>query len=64
VSQIFQAIKTLKQQKMSVLLVEQNAKLALKLSDYAYVIQNGAITMSGTGHELLNNPLVIQSYLA
>lgn len=61
---IFEAIKTLnKQEGLTVFLVEQNAFAALKLSDRAYVMVNGRVTMSGSGKELLANPEVRAAYL-
>ncbi|HEV7248929.1 MAG TPA: ABC transporter ATP-binding protein [Shinella sp.] len=64
VKQIFDAIKVLnKEQGLTVFLVEQNAFAALKLSDRAYVMVNGQVTMSGSGKELLANPEVRAAYL-
>ncbi|MDO9415029.1 ABC transporter ATP-binding protein [Pararhizobium sp.] len=64
VKQIFAAIKVLNQTEgLTVFLVEQNAFAALKLSDRAYVMVNGNVTMSGTGKELLANPEVRAAYL-
>ena len=61
---IFEAIKVLNQtQGLTVFLVEQNAFAALKLSDRAYVMVNGRVTMSGSGKELLANPEVRAAYL-
>lgn len=61
---IFEAIKTLnKEEGLTVFLVEQNAFAALKLSDRAYVMVNGKVTMSGSGKELLANPEVRAAYL-
>ncbi|AYG60142.1 ABC transporter ATP-binding protein [Rhizobium jaguaris] len=61
---IFEAIKVLnKTQGLTVFLVEQNAFAALKLSDRAYVMVNGRVTMSGSGKELLANPEVRAAYL-
>ncbi len=62
--QIFSAIKTLNtQEKLTVFLVEQNAFHALKLAHRGYVMVNGLITLSGTGHELLERPEVRAAYL-
>ncbi len=62
--QIFEAIKELnKTEGLTVFLVEQNAFAALRLSDRAYVMVNGNVTMSGTGKELLANPEVRAAYL-
>ncbi|BDA54881.1 TPA: ABC transporter ATP-binding protein [Raoultella ornithinolytica] len=63
VKQIFQILRELTQQGMTLFLVEQNAHHALKLSDRAYVIVNGQIQLTGTGRELLNNPEVRNAYL-
>ena len=61
---IFDAIKKLNQEEgLTVFLVEQNAFAALKLSDHAYVMVNGKVTMKGTGKELLANPEVRAAYL-
>lgn len=61
---IFEAIKKLNQEEgLTVFLVEQNAFAALKLSDRAYVMVNGKVTMAGTGRELLTNPEVRAAYL-
>jgi branched-chain amino acid transport system ATP-binding protein len=62
--QIFDIIRVLNERDgLSVLLVEQNAYHALRLADRGYVIVNGAITMSGTGRELLSRPEVRAAYL-
>jgi branched-chain amino acid transport system ATP-binding protein len=64
VKQIFEAIRELnKSQGLTVFLVEQNAFHALKLAHRAYVMVNGNITMSGSGHELLARPEVRAAYL-
>lgn len=61
---IFEQIKRLnKEEGLTVFLVEQNAFAALKLSDRAYVMVNGKVTMSGTGKELLADPSVRAAYL-
>ncbi len=61
---IFEAIRKLnKEEGLTVFLVEQNAFAALKLSDRAYVMVNGRVTMSGSGQELLANPEVRAAYL-
>ncbi|MGG7516557.1 ABC transporter ATP-binding protein [Allorhizobium undicola] len=61
---IFEAIKKLNQEEgLTVFLVEQNAFAALKLSDRAYVMVNGQVTMSGSGRELLADPQVRAAYL-
>lgn len=63
VKQIFQILRELTQQGMTLFLVEQNAHHALKLPDRAYVMVNGQIQLTGTGRELLNNPEVRNAYL-
>ena len=64
VKQIFQVIADLNaREKLTVFLVEQNAFHALRLAHRAYVLVNGAITMSGTGRELLASPEVRAAYL-
>ena len=61
---IFEQIKRLNQEEgLTVFLVEQNAFAALKLSDRAYVMVNGKVTMSGTGKQLLADPSVRAAYL-
>lgn len=63
VAQIFEIIKKLNSEGMTILLVEQNARMALKVSDRAYVVETGKITLSGTGQQLLDDQRVIDSYL-
>lgn len=63
VKQIFQILRELTQQGMTLFLVEQNANHALKLSDRAYVMVNGEIRLSGTGQALLVDPDVRKAYL-
>ena len=60
---IFESILQLNKDGITILLVEQNAKKALKVSHRGYVLQTGAITLSGTGKELLNNDTVREAYL-
>ena len=63
VKQIFATLAELNRQGMTIFLVEQNAFHALKLAHRAYVMVNGAITMSGAGRELLARPEIRQAYL-
>ncbi|MBR3598171.1 MAG: ABC transporter ATP-binding protein [Clostridia bacterium] len=63
VDQVFDIIRDFHKQGMTVLLVEQNAKKALSVSDRAYVLETGDITFSGAGEELLNNESVKKAYL-
>ena len=60
---IFDIIREINRQGITVLLIEQNANMALKVADLAYVIQNGAILMQGAGQELLENEEVKAAYL-
>lgn len=63
VQDIFKIIKKVNKAGTTVLLVEQNANMALRIADYAYVIENGRVTMQGTGKELLSNEDVKKAYL-
>lgn len=63
VSQIFEIIQKLNSEGMTILLVEQNARMALKVSHRAYVIETGKVTLSGKGADLLNDDNVRRSYL-
>lgn len=63
VEEIFAMIEKVREAGMTVLLIEQNASLALQISDYAYAIELGKITLSGTGQELLNSEEVKKVYL-
>ena len=64
VSEIAQAIRRLnKETGISVILVEQNARLALKMADDAYVFEQGLVIRSGSGQELLNDPFVQKAFL-
>ena len=60
---IFDIIRTVNQQGVTVLLIEQNANMALKIADYAYVLETGLITKSGTGAELLADESIKEAYL-
>ena len=64
VNQIFLAIKNInKEKKVTIFLVEQNAKKALELADRAYVLVNGKVTIQGSGQELLKNQDIQAAYL-
>jgi len=63
VEQIFTIISGLKARGLTVLLVEQNANVALAIADRGYVIETGRIVMSGPGKELLNDQRVRSAYL-
>ena len=63
VQDIFSIIREINQQGVTILLIEQNANMALKTADLAYVLETGNITLSGTGEELLANEKVKEAYL-
>jgi branched-chain amino acid transport system ATP-binding protein len=63
IDEIYALISELKKSGWTILLVEQNANMALSISDYAYVFDLGGITMSGTGQELLKNDMIQKAYL-
>lgn len=63
VSKIFKTIKEINKEGVTVLLVEQNARAALKLSNRGYVLENGMIALEGKGNDLLNNEKVRKAYL-
>ena len=63
VQDIFSIIREINRQGVTALLIEQNANMALKIADLAYVLETGNITMSGTGAELLASPAIKKAYL-
>jgi branched-chain amino acid transport system ATP-binding protein len=63
VAQVFDALRGLKEAGLTILLVEQNARLALRASDRAYVLEQGRIVQSGRSADLARDPAVIASYL-
>lgn len=63
VQEVFQIIKQLHEKGLTVILVEQNVAVSLKLADSAYVLENGRIVMQGTGEALLHDDRVRQAYL-
>ena len=63
VGQIFDIIKELHRQGTTVLLVEQNAEMALRIADRAYVLESGSISLSGTGEELAQSDEIKKAYL-
>ena len=63
VREIFRIIAGLRERGVSILLVEQNARAALQVADYAYVLENGGIKMHGEASALRDDPRVIESYL-
>lgn len=63
VNQIYDLIREIRDSGITVLLVEQNARKALGICDYAYVLENGKINLSGSGEELLQSDAVRKAYL-
>jgi branched-chain amino acid transport system ATP-binding protein len=63
VAQIFDVVRALKQEGVTIFLVEQNAAAALAIADRAYVMETGRMTMNGTGRELAGNVEVRRAYL-
>ena len=60
---IFNVIKEINSLGVTILLIEQNAKAALEIADFGYVLETGKIVLEGTGAELLNNDDVKKAYL-
>lgn len=60
---IFKIIETLHREGITILLVEQNARAALKIADYAFVLETGNLGIQGKGQDLLNNPAIKAAYL-
>jgi len=63
ITRIFQTLRELKEEGKTILLVEQNARKALQIADYAYVMERGRIVLNGSGESLLNMPEVQRTYL-
>ena len=63
VKQIFEVIQEINQQGVSILLVEQNAHMALSIADRGYVLETGKVVLSGEVEALVENPLVKEAYL-
>ena len=63
VEEIFELILKIRDMGKTVLLIEQNASMALSIADRGYVIANGEVVLSGTGEDLLNNEDVKRAYL-
>ncbi|MDR2991070.1 MAG: ATP-binding cassette domain-containing protein, partial [Burkholderiaceae bacterium] len=63
VQEIFRALRAINGGGLTLLLVEQNVRQALKLAQHGYVLENGVMALSGAGRELLNHPRVLQAYL-
>jgi branched-chain amino acid transport system ATP-binding protein len=64
VQELFEILRTVNEkEKVSMLVVEQNAAMALELADHAYLIETGRVVLSGTAEEIRNNDAVRRSYL-
>ena len=63
VRDVFQIITALKDAGVSILLIEQNARAALQIASYAYVLELGKVTAAGTSAEITDNPRLVESYL-
>jgi branched-chain amino acid transport system ATP-binding protein len=63
VEQIFDIIQDINKQGTSILLVEQNAQMALSIADRGYVLETGKIVLEGNAHDLLHDPTVVEAYL-
>jgi branched-chain amino acid transport system ATP-binding protein len=63
VEQIFEIIRDINSQGVSILLVEQNAQMALSIADRGYVLETGQIVLEGPAQDLLHNPTVMEAYL-
>ena len=63
VDKIFEVIADVSQQGVTVLLIEQNARLALEVAQRGYVLESGALTLDGPAHALLHDPKVRAAYL-
>ena len=63
VEQIFDIIEEINQQGTSILLVEQNAQMALSIADRAYVLETGKVVLEGNANEVMQNSMVIEAYL-
>jgi branched-chain amino acid transport system ATP-binding protein len=63
VREIFKTLRELNQTGLTILLVEQNARQALRIAQRAYVMENGAIALAGESSDLINNPKIIEVYL-
>jgi len=62
-AEVFRVIQEIRQEGVTIFLVEQNANAALKIADYALILETGRVVLEGPGNELLNNPEVKRAYL-
>jgi branched-chain amino acid transport system ATP-binding protein len=63
VAEVFRVIEEIRKEGVTIFLIEQNANVALRITDHAYLLETGNIVMEGSGEEFLNNPRVKQAYL-
>jgi branched-chain amino acid transport system ATP-binding protein len=63
VQEVFEIVRRLNAEGLTVVLVEQNVAASLRLADHAFVLENGAVVLSGTGAELLDDPRVREAYM-
>ncbi|WP_422446838.1 ABC transporter ATP-binding protein [Thermoanaerobacterium sp. DL9XJH110] len=63
VREVFNVIRKIHEEGVTILLIEQNARMALKVADYAYVLETGCINLAGRGRDLLENEKVTRAYL-
>jgi branched-chain amino acid transport system ATP-binding protein len=63
VKEVFSIIRNIHKEEVTILLIEQNAKAALAVAAYGYVMQSGQITLEGRGTDLLKDPSVKEAYL-
>lgn len=63
VNEVFRVIEEIRSEGITIFLIEQNANAALRIADYAYLLETGSLVLEGTGNELLDNPRVREAYL-
>jgi branched-chain amino acid transport system ATP-binding protein len=63
VQEIFRTLRSLKDLGLTILLVEQNVRQALRIAHFAYVLENGRVVLDGPSAELLDSPKVVDAYL-
>ncbi len=62
-AEVFRVIKEIRSEGITIFLIEQNANAALKIADYAYLLESGSVVLQGSGAELRHNPKVRETYL-
>ena len=63
VTEVFRVTEEIRSEGITIFLIEQNANAALKIADYAYLLETGSVVLEGSGNELLDNPKVKEAYL-